>query len=222
MWVGAVASALFLVSIAFERYFAVLRPLTMKGGMTKGKVRIIALCCWLIAFLWNLPSIVFIDYDKELNYCFWSLPTEFLQQSYYVGCVILAGAIPIGIMCYLYSRVIYELWIKRSKSKLSTSQVVIIKSRQRVAKIVITVTIIYSLCWLPNLIIQILDPLGSTGHQISIILVTLNSSVNPVVYTLQSEPFRRHLRNLLGFGKRKVQNRPPHYLAATQRPKATH
>ena len=202
-----------LVSVAFERYFAVVHPLSMKNSMTKKKVKITALVCWLLALVWLLPLIITIDYNKERDYCVWILPTKFLHEGYGIGCVIVAGAIPIGIMSFLYAKVVYELWIKPRKENSGTTQQALMRVRKRVTKIVITVTVIYCLCWLPNLIIQLLATLGpyekfgSTGYRISVILVTLNSSVNPVVYTLQSEPFRRNLRHLFCFKESSQKNR---------------
>ena len=39
-WVGASSSVVTLVSIAFERYYAVLRPHGTKGKLTKNKVKV--------------------------------------------------------------------------------------------------------------------------------------------------------------------------------------
>ena len=189
------ASAFFLVSIAFERYFAVVYPLSMKEKMTKKKVRIIATCCWLLSLIWLLPSIIVMDYDVKRDFCDYVFPTKFLEETFQVGCFIVAGAIPICIMSYLYARIIFVLWIERSRAGLGTRQVVISRVRRRVTKVAMTITVIYGLCWLPNLI-QLMASLGPTGFKISVLLVTLNSSVNPLLYTLQSEPFRRNLKNL--------------------------
>ena len=203
LWTGACASAFFLVSIAFERYGAVMYPLSNKGKMSITKVKVTAAICWTTAIVWLLPLIITVDYDKERDYCIWILPTEFLHKGYGVGCVIVVGAIPISIMSFLYSRIIYNLWFKVDTANIDPSQLAVVKVRRRVTKMVITVTVIYTLCWLPNLVIQLLATLGpseefgSQGYRISVILVTLNSSVNPVVYTLQSEPFRKNLKNLL-------------------------
>ena len=176
--------------------------------MTKKKVRIIATCCWLAAILWILPSFALIEYNTKKHACAWRFATEFQHKTYRVGCLIVAGAIPIGIMTCLYSKVVYVLWIKRSREDLGSRQMAIVRARQRVTKVVITITVFYSLCWLPNLV-QLLDTrLGFRGHRISILLVTLNSSVNPLLYTLQSEPFRRNLKNLFCFRKTKIAHFP--------------
>ena len=192
------------MSIAFERYGAVMHPLTNKGKMTSTRVKVTALLCWSAAIIWLLPLIITIDFDKQRNYCIWILPTEFLHKGYGVGCVVVVGVIPICIMSFLYSRVIHALWFNTAgHESIEPSQLAAVRLRQRLTKMMITVTVIYTLCWMPNLVIQLLATLGpdaafgSQAYRISVILVTLNSSVNPVVYTLQSDVFRKHLRNLV-------------------------
>ena len=42
MWLGATASAFTMVVIAFERYYAVLHPHSIKGKVTNGKLKVSA------------------------------------------------------------------------------------------------------------------------------------------------------------------------------------
>lgn len=210
LWTGAIASAYSLVAIAFERYYAILDPY----GKTSSKVTVkrvvfISATVWSFALVFILPLQITIDFNKERNYCVWMLPTSFLQKGYGVACVFVGGLVPISIMTYLYSRVGHSLWFTRDRI-LTISQQGIIKTRKRVTKMVFIVTVIYAICWTPNLIIQLLATLGpyeefgSIAYQVSVMLITLNSSVNPVVYTLHSKPFRKSLKELFlwpRFGK---------------------
>ena len=60
-----------------------------------------------------------------------------------------------------------------------------------------------AVCWLPNLIVYLLDFYGSQIkrgdilHTTAVALVTLNSTVNPIIYCFQSERFRTCVKALV-------------------------
>ena len=73
------------------------------------------------------------------------------------------------------------------------------------ARLVVTVSVVYSICWIPNLVVYVFSSfstqqLYSAVHTTSIVLVTFNSAINPVLYSWQSDRFRRHMLALLPFG----------------------
>ena len=68
---------------------------------------------------------------------------------------------------------------------------------------VVAVSIIYGLCWTPDVVIYALIlfsskyNFGDTADIISIVLVVCNSSVNPVIYAYMNSHFRKHIKALL-------------------------
>ena len=78
------------------------------------------------------------------------------------------------------------------------------KVRKRVTKMVLTVSVIYGLCWMPNLTIYALNYFspsqnyGDVTYITSIVLVTCNSTVNPFIYVFVNQRFRRKTKSLLG------------------------
>ena len=75
--------------------------------------------------------------------------------------------------------------------------------RKRVTKMVVTVSVIYGLCWTPEIVIfaSILFSSkfapGDAADITSIVLVACNSTVNPIIYTYLNDQFRRKLKALL-------------------------
>ena len=75
--------------------------------------------------------------------------------------------------------------------------------RKRVTKMVVAVSIIYGLCWTPEIVIfaSILFSskvtLGDAADTISIVLVACNSTVNPIVYAYLNDQFRKKIKTLL-------------------------
>ena len=81
------------------------------------------------------------------------------------------------------------------------------KVRKRVTKMVLTVSVIYGLCWMPNLTIYALNYFspsqnyGDVTYITSIVLVTCNSTVNPFIYVFVNQKFRVKMKRLLCCGK---------------------
>ena len=76
-------------------------------------------------------------------------------------------------------------------------------TRRKITRMTLIISVIYILTWIPNSVIFLL--LRFTDHvtpnspvdQLGILLVTFNSCVNPIVYTLHSTPFRQRIRSML-------------------------
>ena len=65
------------------------------------------------------------------------------------------------------------------------------------------ISMIYILTWIPNSVIFLLIQfssyvtLDSPADQLGILLVTFNSCINPIVYSLHSTPFSKSLKNII-------------------------
>lgn len=205
-WVGAVASVFSLVAISIERYWAVLHPHSQKIKLTKRKIIILALLSWIVSIIWAIPGFWATTYIKEINGCAHSFSKPIYAQLYTVGWAVVAGVIPISIMGARYSRVVYRLWFVNNDAAEATQRA-LLRYRKRVTKMVIFVTVVYVLCWVPELLIYFLGFTGAITleaihHAIASALIVFNSSINPVVYSLQSSKFRKHLGELICCRKR--------------------
>ena len=93
--------------------------------------------------------------------------------------------------------------------------------RKRVTKMVIAVSIIYVLCWAPDLVIYAMihfssqHNIGDAADIISIILVTCNSTVNPFIYAYVNHRFRKQIKALLCFTAAVNRNRVHDYRKRT-------
>lgn len=200
MWTGGAASVFTLVSIAFERRHAS-RPYQISRRLSKAKLRVLVLSSWAFACLLNLPLFFIMSYDGGSNFCIENWPNPLLPKLYGIIWFSVVGALPIIFMAVLYSKVVYHLWIKRSIALRLNRRAILIP--RKATKMAITLTVIYSICWLPNLILYILafnisDAVyGSPLYRWTVVLTCLNSTVNPFVYTLQSRRFRISVKRAL-------------------------
>ena len=203
-WVGAVTSVFSLVTIAIERYSSVVFPHNQNRRLTKRKVKFFALVSWILSLLWAGVGFFITVYNPVANACVHSWPKQVYANIYTVGWTVVAGIIPLTIMGCLYSRVVYRLWFKKQENE--ATQRAVLRYRRRVTKLVIAVTFVYAFCWIPELTIYFL---GFTGliqlrrihFSIASGLIFLNSTVNPIVYSLQSSTFRTHFWYLLSCRK---------------------
>ena len=77
------------------------------------------------------------------------------------------------------------------------------KVRKRVTKMVLAVSVIYGLCWMPNQFIYVFNYFlpsqnyGNVIYIVSIVLVSCNSTVNPFIYVFVNQKFRRKIKSLI-------------------------
>ncbi|KAL9955580.1 hypothetical protein ACROYT_G036921 [Oculina patagonica] len=143
---------------------------------------------------------ILVVYNNEIKSCAHSWSKEIYANVYTVGWMFVAGVMPLGVMGFLYARVVHRLWFTNQESE--ATQVALLRYRKRVTKLVIAVTIVYALCWVPELTIYFLGFTGAIQlraihFNIASALVFFNSTINPVVYALQSSVIRKHLWDLI-------------------------
>lgn len=207
IWIGGVASAFFLVAIAVERYLAVVRPLGDRPQLTSRRLVAVITAGWIFALVYNLPLFFVVRLNDGVNHCTERWPNKTMGKAFTVACLFVYGAIPIGSMVFLYSRVLYNLW-KDGICATQLSEQARIRSKLKVTKMVAVVSILYAVCWLPNLVIYMLSHFKAElfGHGsyffvpafvVSVVLVGLNSAMNPFIYALHSTNFRQHIKGAL-------------------------
>ena len=204
IWVGALVSAFSLVFIALERYLAIKFPYDVRKRVTTAKLKCVVVFSWAFAALWNLPLFLYARYDPVSESCRFKWPTATITQVHSPLSAVMYGVLPISIMSYLYSKLVYKLWFRPLVTSTMVQQSKLRYTRKS-ARLVVTVSVVYSICWIPNLVVYVFSSfstqqLYSAVHTTSIVLVTFNSAINPVLYSLQSDRFRRHMLALLPFG----------------------
>ena len=99
------------------------QPLTSRSTLTETKLKVIIASCWLAGFIWNTPLYAAVIYREDLRTCGEHWSDAILPVVYSLGWSVVAGVIPISVMGYLYSRVIYKLWFETNPALQSASKV---------------------------------------------------------------------------------------------------
>lgn len=204
IWVGGAASVYSLFLIAVDRYNAVVYPHSLQQRISLKKLPLLLTTCWITSIILCVPLFFVMKYNKQKDFCTEVWPKNVLPQAY--GIVwLLYGGLPIPVMGYLYVRIIKVLWYEpRDLMMLTQRQTsAAFLSRRKACKLSITVTSIYTICWLPILVLYLISfhspssiQYGSVMYKCSVAMTCLNSSVNPFVYALQSQRFRKCVKEL--------------------------
>ena len=115
-------------------------------------------------------------------------------------------AVPMIIMFCAYGRIGYQLWIRKPIGDSTGSPQYVIKTRRqkkRIIRMLITVVLLFGLCWLPFFAIQLqhlngdVDDNYRSAHTIVHIIGYLNCLLNPIVYGFMNENFKQCLKTMM-------------------------
>ena len=208
IWIGVGGSTFSLVAVAAERYLTVVRPLGELPGRNTRRLSAVITTSWIYALFFQLPFFFVLRFEDVKFDCKEHWPNNKLAKAVTISCFFGVSAIPMGVMTFLYSRVLYTLWKGGVRSSLLSDQA---RSRARlVAKMVIILSIQYTAFRSPRMVLFMLSlfkpgltcEYGSDNYRASVVLVGLHSAMNPFIYAFSSTNFRQHVREALHIDKR--------------------
>ncbi|XP_062618022.1 orexin receptor type 2-like, partial [Saccostrea cucullata] len=220
-------SVLTLSAISVERYFAICKPWTRR--LSKRFILRTIICIWLIGFSVSIPDLIYYSVTNTfhesvtfyLRYCSrqWLVRDNMIFN---LVILIVLYSIPICLMAYTYAVISKQLWRKdlpgiveaehRPMNKMASSGPESqLRSRQRAAKMLIAIVVVFAVCYLP---VHVLNLTRYTtafteipANWISIIVLTshilcyANSVVNPFIYNFMSAKFRKEFQSVLRLSK---------------------
>ena len=210
-------SSLTLCCIAFDRYYAIVHPLKLKLLQTPTRAFILQVIVWAISGVASIPYCVFFDKidhaaclvaDEESKYLCRMTGHENLRIAYETWVtpfILFLG--PFLFMSGLYSVICHKLWIQRPVGA-RTNQVTYdgrLRLKKKAIKMLITVVIIFVLCWTPILCFNgiarkydLIITSESLSWKSFLQCLALSSCCwNPVVYAFMNERFRKAFTNVL-------------------------
>eukprot|EP00057_Strongylocentrotus_purpuratus_P002120 XP_003723883.1 PREDICTED: trace amine-associated receptor 6-like [Strongylocentrotus purpuratus] len=209
LWSSITASTYLLMSISVERYIAVIFPLHFKRLITRRRVSIFIVIIWFLSVFSSVFVFIVYGVDDATNQCTEQYTFANAQTiiAYYWFCLRLA------VPCL--TMLVSQILIARNLSQQSRSfkdithagnkaSSVHIVARNRVLKLMLTVIIIYIVCWTPNQIAYLGYNLGwvpqsylnSSLHRMLTVLGFYNSCANPIIYVARYPEFRSALKDM--------------------------
>ncbi|XP_066533562.1 trace amine-associated receptor 13c-like [Hoplias malabaricus] len=204
-YIVAGTSILDIALIAVDRYIALSNPFLYTRAVSVSIMCFVILSNWCIIFTYNLGVRYFNrNFDRIVicpGRCF-----LFTDEVWSVVDLLFIFVSPLSIIIILYIQVfviakkhataIRDLNIQTGTSKNETSM----KSERKAAKVLGIVVSVFLVCLLPYFIYSLLGRVIEVGvglFQIILLIVYLNSTINPIIYALFYPWFRRCVKLVL-------------------------
>ena len=199
-----------LVGITIDRFMAVSRPLKHKPWSKWTKITIPVI--WATSFL--LPVGTLLEIDEIPSQ---SGDTTCSATMSHANFIILASCflLPFALMSVLYPLISYRLWKRKVPGEFNARQQQIANhTARRVTFMMITVIVIFFICWAPQFVFSWLHLFAKQLAMKApiwlipfiILLKIFNGAVNPFVYAVFNESFRKGFRDILGCDKLREHN----------------
>ncbi|KAM4530496.1 sphingosine 1-phosphate receptor 2 isoform 1-T2 [Odontesthes bonariensis] len=191
-FIALAASVLSLLAIAIERYIAITK-VKVYGSTKTCRMFLLIGACWVTSILLGGLPIIGWNCINNLPDCSAVLP---LYSKKYILFVVTIFSLILLSIVILYVKI--YLIVRSSHQEATNSQAYFL------LKTVTIVLGVFIMCWLPAFTILLLD--SSCNIQLCPILskadiffsiATLNSALNPVIYTLRSKDMRKEFLRLL-------------------------
>ncbi|KAI5932216.1 pyroglutamylated RF-amide peptide receptor [Manis javanica] len=215
---AVVSEILTMTCIAVERHQGLVHPFRMKWQYTNQRAFTVLGVVWLVAAavgspMWHVQRLeVKYDflYEKEHICCLeeWNSPVH--QKIYTTFILIILFLLPLMVMLILYSKIGYELWIKKRVGDCSVLRTIhgkemskIARKKKRAVIMMVTVVALFAVCWAPFHVIHMMIEYSNFENEHDDITIKMtfaivqvigfsNSICNPIVYAFMNENFKKN------------------------------
>ena len=220
----------------YRKILTLRRHLECRRKTILRRAKIVCACVWVMSFLmFSFPIYFVVEYRELPNKGKWCGPVwpswdrKWVLARVYTGLLTMFSYImPLAIISWTYlaiSRAIHHssIFIKALKRdnandnnrRSLTSKNVRLRQNKRAKKILTPIVVVFAVTMLPlsilRLTVVVWTEIGTQNYYENLlyavsVFIMLNSSVNPVIYSIASENFRRKIKNLLPFRRATKQN----------------
>ncbi|XP_070566047.1 G-protein coupled receptor 54-like [Ptychodera flava] len=210
--VSVQATCITLTAMMVDRYYAISHPLKSLQNRTPTVALMVSLGIWIASLLMCIPVAQYrqeryMDWYGTRPFCIEAWPSPTWELVWYVYMFVAAYLVPLLIISVCIGLILRLVW--KSSTMFQTTQSKSQRARQRKkirkTRMVCVVILIFSMCWLPVHIVNIIVRVGSREHVdlvtygfqlFSNCLSYANSCVNPIIYAFMSENFRRRFKEV--------------------------
>lgn len=201
----------FISLMSIDRYLAIVHAVYAMKARTRSFGMIAAAVTWVAGFLASFPDLIFLKQQPRGNaasFCFPEFPQASggtSSQNRHIWRIfslfkmnMLGLFVPVVIMGFCYSQIIWRLLYIRS-------------SKKQAIRLVLTVVVVFFCCWVPYNVSSFFKALELLGIytecksskairlalQVTEAIAYSHSCLNPILYVFVGEKFRRHLLKLI-------------------------
>lgn len=201
----------FVTLMSIDRYLAIVHAICAIKARTRSFGMIAAAGTWVAGFLASFPDVIFLKQQSNgmSQFCYPEYPIAgwndtYLKNSHFwkvfslLKMNILGLFLPLLIMGFCYSQIIWRLLFSQS-------------SKKQAIRVVIIVVAVFVCCWVPYNVASFFKALElmqlytecqssqaiSLALNITEAIAYSHSCLNPILYVFVGEKFRRHLLRLI-------------------------
>ncbi|XP_050533859.1 RYamide receptor-like isoform X2 [Daktulosphaira vitifoliae] len=204
--IAVLVSAYTLVAISVDRYIAILWPL--KPRASRYHAKFIILLVWIIAVLTAFPLLIVTSLDQPSSWhqecgvyiCGETWANDKVRHFYSAALLVLQYCIPFAVLLFTYISIGVVVWGKRTPGEAQNSRDArMAKSKRKMIKMMVTVVIAFTICWLPYNILLIIwdhEPSLSTWKGLPYVwfffhwLAMSHTCYNPLIYCWMNTRYR--------------------------------
>ncbi|EDV45737.1 allatostatin-A receptor [Drosophila erecta] len=201
-----------LVLMSFDRFLAVVHPVTSMSLRTERNATLAIMCAWITIVTTAIPvalshSVRIYQYHGNAGTaCVFSTEEDIWSLvGFQVSFFLSSYVAPLTLICFLYMGMLARLWKSAPGCKPSAESR---KGKRRVTRMVVVVVLAFAICWLPIHVILVLKALNLYGGShlsviiqiISHVVAYTNSCINPILYAFLSDNFRKAFRKVVWCG----------------------
>lgn len=215
----SVASSVYSVfAISIDRFCAIFFPL--KKILTKRCIKWSIVLIWLIGISFAIPQflVATVKVVAKKQMCVPSWKNSGMSSSdYTLLFLVFCYVVPLVTIATLYLIIGVRLWKSTAPGQHSELEIERIRvTRRKPTKMLITIVIVFALCWLPLQAAEVLWQFAPEvywnliPYKVNVVLPWFgiaNSAINPFIYPIFCEKFRSEFRRVLCFICFKERNR---------------
>ncbi|CAN8030519.1 hypothetical protein HPB47_005012 [Ixodes persulcatus] len=206
--VCAYASIYTLVLMSFDRFLAVVHPITSMSIRTERNAYIAIFLTWVVILLACVPALFshgMVFLDDNYSSCTFLAEMGYSLAAFQICFFMFSFVVPLALIFVLYVLMLKRLWFGVTPGGRVSAESV--RSKKRVTRLVVVVVVVFAVCWCPVQIVLVLKSVELYGLPMnppriviqiaSQILAYTNSCVNPFLYAFLSENFRKSFRKII-------------------------
>lgn len=203
--------------IALHRYIAVVHATRSSSIVTRTTVRAAIAVTWLFGLCLEVPYYIATSFIDVNGVCqpLSVFPNAAMKEAYGVFNFCQKWFIPLCVFTFCNVSITRALRRRtqvgtRISSSSQTSQNVFDQASRRMFRVIVGIVTAHVICWSTNQFIFLAFnfgyPLDFSGalYYFSVAAVSINSSLNPIIYLVTYTEFRRELFKLMGCSKLRV------------------
>lgn len=199
LYVSTTASIFCLAVMAFDRYFAVVHPMTQDIWFRKSKI--IAPIVWISSMaLMSVAPIAFKSINGKCSFTDAAMP----YLPFWTYLLLINYLVPLAIISILYTIVARTLWFQQMPGHLTSrdeQRRLILK--KKVVRTLVIVVVVFAICWGPMHVFTMdaAIKMAATWHPVLIYfcywLSQANSAINPWLYIGLNSKMKAAFTNMI-------------------------